>query len=56
MGFDSMYLWVFADNPGRQFYEALGGQLVKTSQFELSGATIDEVAYGWPNIRTLLRE
>jgi len=56
MGFDSMLLWVFADNPARRFYEALGGQLMKTSQFELSGATIDEVAYGWPNIRTLLKE
>lgn len=56
MGLDSMYLWVFAENPARRFYEALGGQLVKTSQFELSGATIDEVAYGWPNIRMLLKE
>ena len=56
MGFDSMLLWVFADNPARRFYEAMGGQLVKTSQFELSGATIDEVAYGWLDIRTLLRE
>src|SRR2546423_11087167 len=33
MGFDSMLLWVFADNPARRFYEAMGGQLVKTSQF-----------------------
>lgn len=56
MGFDSMLLWVFAENPARRFYEALGGQLVKTSQFELSGATIDEVAYGWLDIRMLLRE
>lgn len=56
MGFDSMYLWVFAENPARRFYEAMGGQFVKTSQFELSGATIEEVAYGWPDIRTLLRE
>ena len=56
MGFDSMLLWVFADNPARRFCEAMGGQLVKTSQFELSGATIDEVAYGWLDIRTLLRE
>jgi GNAT superfamily N-acetyltransferase len=56
VGFDSMILWVFADNPARRFYEALGGQLVKTSQFELSGATIEEVAYGWLDIRTLLKE
>ena len=56
MGFDSMLLWVFADNPARRFYEAMGGQLVKTNQFELSGVTIEEVAYGWLDIRTLLKE
>ena len=56
MGLDSMILWVFAVNPARRFYEALGGQLVKTNQFEISGVTIDEVAYAWPDIRTLLKE
>jgi ribosomal protein S18 acetylase RimI-like enzyme len=55
-GFDSMLLWVFTSNPARRFYEALGGQLIKSSQFELSGASIDEVAYGWTDIRTLLKE
>jgi hypothetical protein len=37
-------------------YEALGGKLVNTNQFELSGALIEEVAYGWLNIRVLLEE
>jgi ribosomal protein S18 acetylase RimI-like enzyme len=55
-GYDSMLLWVFANNPARRFYEALGGKLVKTNQFELSGVMIDEVAYGWLNIRALLEE
>jgi ribosomal protein S18 acetylase RimI-like enzyme len=55
-GYDSMLLWVFANNPARRFYEALGGQMVKTNQFELSGVMIDEVAYGWLNIRALLEE
>lgn len=55
MGMNSMILWVFATNPARHFYEALGGQLVKASQFEISGAIIDEVAYGWLDIRTILR-
>jgi ribosomal protein S18 acetylase RimI-like enzyme len=54
LGLDSMLLWVLAGNPARRFYEALGGQLVKTSQFELTGATLDEVAYGWFDIRDLL--
>ena len=56
MGLDSMILWVFAVNPARRFYEALGGQLVKTNQFEINGVIIDEVAYAWPDIRTLLKE
>jgi ribosomal protein S18 acetylase RimI-like enzyme len=55
MGLDSMILWVIAVNPARRFYEALGGQLVGTQQFEIAGASIDEVAYGWPDIRTLLK-
>ncbi len=56
MGIDTMLLWVFTDNPARRFYEALGGQLIKSSQFELGQANIDEVAYGWLDIRTLLKE
>jgi ribosomal protein S18 acetylase RimI-like enzyme len=56
MGIDSMLLWVFSVNPARKFYEALGGQLLRTSTFEIEGVTIDEVAYGWSNIRTLLEE
>jgi len=56
MGLDSMILWVFAVNPARRFYEALGGQLVKTNQFEINGVIIDEVAYAWPDIRLLLKE
>jgi ribosomal protein S18 acetylase RimI-like enzyme len=56
VGYDSMLLWVFANNPARRFYEALGGQLVKTNQFELSGVIINEVGYGWLNIRALLEE
>lgn len=55
-GFQSMILWVLAVNPARHFYEALGGQKVKEGQFEISGAVIDEVAYGWLNICTLLTE
>src|SRR5207237_5515109 len=56
MGLDSMILWVFSVNPARRFYEALGGQLVKTNQFEINGVFIDEVAYAWPDIRLLLKE
>ena len=55
VGIDSMLLWVFADNTARSFYEALGGELVKKSQFELAGVTVYEVAYGWLDIRTIVK-
>jgi len=56
MGLDSMLLWVFATNPARTFYEALGGQVVQESSFEIEGVTLNEIAYGWLNIRILSKE
>lgn len=56
MGFDNMLLWVFTENaPARRFYESIGGQFVRTHRFEISGVSIEEVAYGWPDIRSLLK-
>lgn len=50
----SMLLWVFRDNlPARRFYEALGGRLLTTQQFEIEGQTITEVSYGWPHATAL---
>ncbi|HEX6799720.1 MAG TPA: GNAT family N-acetyltransferase [Ktedonobacterales bacterium] len=44
----SMLLWVFRDNlPARRFYEALGGTLLTSQQFEIDGQAITEVSYGW---------
>lgn len=55
IGIQSMILWVFAENhAARRFYEAMGGQLVKSNRFEISGAMIEEIAYGWTDIRVLL--
>jgi ribosomal protein S18 acetylase RimI-like enzyme len=53
-GINSMLLWVLAENPAREFYEAMGGQPVKTQSAETEGVMLEEVAYGWPDIRTLL--
>jgi len=53
-GITSMLLWVLKDNsPSRAFYESLGGQLLKEQQFELGGATLTEVGYGWPDLTIL---
>jgi L-amino acid N-acyltransferase YncA len=53
-GMRSMLVWVLSTNPARSFYEALGGRYLGEQQFEMGGATMTEVAYGWPDIRVLL--
>ncbi|HEY6540477.1 MAG TPA: GNAT family N-acetyltransferase, partial [Ktedonobacteraceae bacterium] len=55
-GIRSMLLWVFAENPARHFYEALGGQRLRVEQADFDGVMVDEVAYGWPDITVILRE
>ena len=52
----SMLLWVFAENPARRFYEALGGQYLAEQQFELGGRMLTEVGYGWLNTSALYDE
>jgi GNAT superfamily N-acetyltransferase len=54
-GFDSMLVWVLADNPSRGFYEALGGKFVTEKLVEIGGARLAEVAYGWREIRQLAK-
>ncbi len=55
-GMTSMLLWTLPTGPASRFYETLGGKQVKTMKATLGGAEIDEVAYGWTDIRTLLKE
>jgi ribosomal protein S18 acetylase RimI-like enzyme len=52
---DSLLIRVLkANTPARRFYEALGGQLVLEEQVEDRGAVLDQVAYGWRDVRVLL--
>lgn len=53
-GFDSMLVWVLKDNPSCRFYERMGGQYLTEKDIEIGGTTLVEIAYGWPDIRTLL--
>ncbi len=54
-GVNSMLLWVFAENrAARGFYESLGGVPVAEDGFELGGAWLSEVAYGWKDLDVLL--
>jgi len=57
-GRQSLMLWVLDKNPAHSFYERLGGQRfgekpwVNNDEFWLD---VQEVAYGWPDITSLLR-
>ena len=54
-GVNSMVLWVFEENrPARGFYERLGGTVVAEDGFEVGGAWVREVAYGWKDLRPLI--
>jgi hypothetical protein len=48
-----MLVWVFAANPCRAFYEALGGRYVREQEITIGGAQLREVAYGWSDLRGL---
>ncbi len=52
-GMTSLLLWVLAENPSRGFYERLGGREVRTQPIAIGGATLEEVAYGWPDTGVL---
>ncbi len=49
----SILAWVLADNPSRAFYEAIGGRLLGSQTIEIGEAVLDEVAYGWYDLRSL---
>lgn len=53
-GLESMLVWVLADNPACQFYQALGGQKIKQKQVEFDGVKLIEIAYGWIDIKVLM--
>jgi len=53
-GFDSMLVWVLAENPFRRFYESLGGQQVRTRDITIGGKTLTEWGYGWKTLAPLI--
>ncbi len=54
-GMRSMLVWVLSDNPSRRFYEALARRATvgDVRRVEIGGQRLDEVAYGWDEIRDL---
>ena len=53
-GIRSMMVWVLAENPSCQFYEAVRGEVVKQQDITIGGVSLPEVAYGWPDIQSLV--
>ncbi|WP_157950064.1 GNAT family N-acetyltransferase [Vallitalea okinawensis] len=49
----SLMVWVYAENPSRNFYERLGGRPVK-EKIVNRGKKVSEVAYGWDDITKLV--
>ncbi len=45
-GFETMLVWVLADNPSCRFYERIGGRQVREKIIKIGGADLVEVAYG----------
>jgi ribosomal protein S18 acetylase RimI-like enzyme len=56
-GLAEMLLWVLeANTPSRRFYEALGGQFVKTNSFDIGGVSLNECAYAWTDLGPLVQD
>jgi GNAT superfamily N-acetyltransferase len=53
-GFNSLAVWVLERNPARSFYERKGAQMAASKVIEIGGAKLMEVAYAWPDLRTLI--
>jgi GNAT superfamily N-acetyltransferase len=50
----TMLVWVLAGNPACGFYEAMGGVHVGSKPLEIGGETLEELAYGWADIRPII--
>ena len=50
----SALVWVLWDNPGRFFYERLGGRQIGRKFFSVAGERVEAAAYGWPDLRGFL--
>jgi GNAT superfamily N-acetyltransferase len=51
----NLCLWAFELNPYRGFYDRLGGRPVARAVWRLGETVVREMAYGWPEIESLIR-
>jgi GNAT superfamily N-acetyltransferase len=53
-GYTAMLIWVAAKNPATNFYAALGGQPFDSKTESFGGGEIEEIAYGYDDIKKLI--
>lgn len=53
-GFTSLMTWVPATDPARKFYEAIGGTVLGSRAAAIGNSDIEEISYGWRNLKILL--
>jgi ribosomal protein S18 acetylase RimI-like enzyme len=53
-GCGSAIIWVLRDNPGRFFYQRLGGKEVQHKRFVVGGKQIEAAGYGWRDLPRFL--
>ncbi|TLU71434.1 GNAT family N-acetyltransferase [Lichenicoccus roseus] len=53
-GCRSAFLWVLSENPSRWFYEHLGGRAVAVGTTHVGGRPVQQTAYLWNPIESLL--
>jgi GNAT superfamily N-acetyltransferase len=52
--YTSMMVWVLEKNPAKHFYESMGGLFVSKKKIEIGQALLEEVSYGWTDLKVLL--
>jgi len=55
LGNRNLCLWAFELNPYRGFYDRLGGRPVARAIWRVGETQVREMAYGWPEIESLIR-
>ncbi|MFE4523726.1 GNAT family N-acetyltransferase [Cytobacillus firmus] len=53
-GMYNMLVFVLEENNSRLFYEAIGGKIIDEVEVEIAGKTLNELVYGWDNIKNIL--
>jgi GNAT superfamily N-acetyltransferase len=54
LGCQSAFLWVLRDNPGRWFYQRLGGRMAMDMEIPFAGENVVQRAFVWDPIDRLL--